>query len=110
MLAMPQMRPVARSPVPNQPNTFAVTYEGGSSPRELLEYIVIQARAAAKGLKATSAKEDDVVQADLTEEELRVSMDQHLKQVEEKRKVNIDGENAVLLSFWYVCWSLHVCT
>lgn len=109
MMAMPQMRPVSSSPIPNQPKDFAVIYEGGPSPRELLEYIVIQATAAVKGLQATgTAGADDGKKKDMTEEEMRVTMEQYKKEEEEKKKARGEGENEVLMDFWYVLLPPHI--
>lgn len=99
MLAMPSMRPTTSTPLPNHPNDFAVVYEGGASPRELLEYIVIQAKAAVKGLQATGTPADDE-KTEMTEEEMRVSVEQHAKDEEAKRKARSEGENEILLDFW----------
>lgn len=53
MLAMPQMRPVKSELDPKDPNRRVVIYEGASSPRELLEVCVIQAKAALKSFSDT---------------------------------------------------------
>ncbi|OCF34329.1 hypothetical protein I316_03843 [Kwoniella heveanensis BCC8398] len=74
MLAMPQMRPVKTKPSLDGADQVIVTYEGSSSPRELLESCVIQAQAALKSLHgfavATQESKDEIV----TEEDLRISM------------------------------------
>lgn len=98
MLAMPQMRPVASEPTPH-PETVTTTYEGSPSPRELLEYIVIQARAALKGLSATSGVEAEATK-EVGEDELRMSVSERKKQQEEKRREMMGDENEMLLVFW----------
>lgn len=100
MLAMPQMRPVRISPIPNQQGVVTVTYEGSASPRELLESVVIQAKAALKGLESTSAKRDKAEDKEMTEEEMRQSKDE-AKAAAEKKKVELAAdENQQLHEFW----------
>nr|XP_018260191.1 uncharacterized protein I303_07108 [Kwoniella dejecticola CBS 10117]OBR82349.1 hypothetical protein I303_07108 [Kwoniella dejecticola CBS 10117] len=92
MLAMPQMRPVSVSPCPDDLQSHIVTYEGTSSPRELLENCVIQAQAALKGLQSVSelSKTNEI---HMTEEDKRVSKAElarreRVKQEEEKSDAN----------------------
>lgn len=58
MLAMPSMRQSSERPGPDT-NSVTVTYCAGSSPRELLETIVIQATAALKGLDTAKVPEPE---------------------------------------------------
>ena len=48
-----------------------IVYEGSASPRELLEGLAIQARAAIKGLEGT--KPQEIVTEELTEEQKRMT-------------------------------------
>ncbi|ORY34658.1 hypothetical protein BCR39DRAFT_513852 [Naematelia encephala] len=95
LLAMPQMRPTKIEPGQDD-NTVRITYEGASSPRELLESCVIQAQAALKGLRSTSVEETT---GSPTEEEKRLSAteaaNKALKRIEEES----NDENRVLKAF-----------
>lgn len=62
---MPQMRLTKKESIPERSSRsrkkgsghrVLITYEASASPRELLEYCVIQAQAALKGLDATSTR------------------------------------------------------
>jgi hypothetical protein len=92
MLAMPQMRPAKHEPLPDQPGSMLVTYEGSPSPRELLESVVIQARAALKGLEGTATKDEQAKDSG-DEEMLRMSAAEKLR---ERR----NDANARLEDFW----------
>ncbi|KAL1660626.1 hypothetical protein GGF50DRAFT_106202 [Schizophyllum commune] len=72
-----------------------IVYEGSAGPRELLESIAIQARAALKGLEGMKAQEPSEVE--LTEEQKRMTNDNKGKSREEPRAMN--EENERLLSF-----------
>lgn len=100
MLAMPQMRPTSSSPLPDSPDQQQVTYEGSSSPRELLESVVIQAKAALKGLKATSGAKKQQPEAEMTEKEMRVSKEEAMKAEEERKREMKNDENNILREFW----------
>jgi hypothetical protein len=108
MMAMPIMVPVSVSalkpqaaPSSSKKNVKSrpalrertIVYEGSSSPRELMESVVIQAQAAIKGL----GSDDSSKTQELTEEEKR----QNVLDVKGKQKdTAISGENAKLRSFW----------
>nr|XP_019043448.1 ubiquitin-conjugating enzyme family protein [Kwoniella bestiolae CBS 10118]OCF22378.1 ubiquitin-conjugating enzyme family protein [Kwoniella bestiolae CBS 10118] len=99
MLAMPQMRPISTSPCPGDPNSVTVTYEGSSSPRELLENCIIQAQAALKGLQSVdniSRPSDDVM---MTEEDLRISKAELARRLREKKEEEKQDANYQLRSF-----------
>ena len=100
MLAMPQMRPVSSVQSSADPKQLVVTYEGASSPRELLESCVIQAQAALKGLEATAFKEH-FGQGE-TEEELQMSTERILEQQREQVEARRTDENTQLKEFWFV--------
>ncbi|KAL1412563.1 hypothetical protein Q8F55_000310 [Vanrija albida] len=91
MLAMPQMRPVRTEPGPDK-DTVNVVYEGGPSPRELLESVVIQATSALKGLTSTAAKEEEKA-VDLTQSVNALDIVQPLAPVED------DDQNGALKTF-----------
>nr|XP_019009265.1 uncharacterized protein I206_05913 [Kwoniella pini CBS 10737]OCF48046.1 hypothetical protein I206_05913 [Kwoniella pini CBS 10737] len=98
MLAMPQMRPVSIAPCPDSPGFITVTYEGSSSPRELLENCVIQAQAALKGLQAVSdiSKPKEI---DMTEEEKRLSRAEVARREREQKEGERLDANAQLRTF-----------
>ncbi|WWC95452.1 hypothetical protein V866_002316 [Kwoniella sp. B9012] len=99
MLAMPQMRPISSEPLPRDPRSVTVTYEGASSPRELLENCVIQAQAALKGLKSVdniSKSSEDVM---MTEEDLRISKAELARREREKKQEERQDSNYQLRSF-----------
>jgi hypothetical protein len=105
MLGMPQMRPVKSLISPTDPAQRFVTYEGAASPRELLESCVIQAKAALKGLKATTAVQVDEPDPVDEEERLRMTAEEW-KAKQTKKAKNIDAQNAELEAFWWVNISL----
>ncbi|KAK0230796.1 hypothetical protein IW262DRAFT_1340488 [Armillaria fumosa] len=72
-----------------------IVYEGSSSPRELLEGIVIQAQAALKGLEGMKLVEDGP--KELTEEEKRMTINPKGKAKETGPVVS--EENQALISF-----------
>lgn len=72
-----------------------MVYEGSSSPRELLEGIAIQAQAALKGLEGTKPQETS--QAELTEEQKRMTVD--LKGKAKEQTLELTDENQKLLDF-----------
>jgi len=71
-----------------------IVYEGSSSPRELLEGLAIQARAAIKGLEGTKVQEP--VSEELTEEQKRMTVDTKGKEV---ATTTMSDENQKLLNF-----------
>lgn len=92
MLAMPQMRPIRTEPGPDR-DSVSVVYEGGPSPRELLESVVIQATSALKGLTATAAKEEEKA-IDLTQSVNALDIVQPPVVVDE------EDQNGSLQAFW----------
>ncbi|KAI0041565.1 hypothetical protein FA95DRAFT_1548568 [Auriscalpium vulgare] len=74
----------------------AITYEGSSGPRELLEAIVIQAQAAIKGLEGTKPAEAPA--AEMTEEQKRVTHESKGKEKEVSTST-LSEENQKLLTF-----------
>ncbi|WVF68400.1 hypothetical protein IAT40_003165 [Kwoniella sp. CBS 6097] len=86
MLAMPQMRASKISPSPDAPNQVIVTYEGASSPRELLESCVIQAQAALKSLQGFAAAAQEEKDETMTEEDKRISMAEQARREREKKE------------------------
>lgn len=99
MLAMPQMRPAKYEPLPDQPGSMSVTYEGSPSPRELLESVVIQAQAALKGLEGTATK-DEPAKDSGDESMLRMSAAEVAKEKADKLKERRHDANARLEDFW----------
>ncbi|GFZ49786.1 hypothetical protein JCM24511_07189 [Saitozyma sp. JCM 24511] len=98
MLAMPQMRPAKYEPLPDQPGSMSVTYEGSPSPRELLESVVIQAQAALKGLEGTATK-DEPAKDSGDESMLRMSAAEVAKEKADKLKGRRHDANARLEDF-----------
>ncbi|OXC68093.1 hypothetical protein AYX13_03304 [Cryptococcus neoformans] len=97
MLGMPQMRPAKSVPSPTISNSLIVTYEGAPSPRELLENIVLQAKAALKGLEGIQPAQIEGLM--LTEEELRTNIkEMEKKEAERVEKESLD-ENSILKAF-----------
>lgn len=102
MMAMPIMVVTSVKTVPSRklPKGSArvrertTTYEGSSGPRELLEAIVIQARAAVKGLEGPKQNEPVV---EMTEEEKRMTSDEKGKAKDTGRTQS--EENAKMLKF-----------
>ncbi|KAK4687368.1 hypothetical protein P7C73_g2746, partial [Tremellales sp. Uapishka_1] len=98
MMAMPQMRPTNRKTVTAKKGVteIQVTYEGSPSPRELLENCVIQARAALRGLEATSVppegEEDEF-------EELTMSLEDKAERERERVAEEKLDENCQLKEF-----------
>ncbi len=108
MLAMPQMRPVKSESLPrpsssgpHSPKQIQITYEGASSPRELLESCCIQAQAALKGLQSmpatqlSSAEEDEEIG-------MRLSIREVARRAAKKWDEEIIDENVQLKLFWSV--------
>ncbi|KAI0717965.1 ubiquitin conjugating enzyme family protein [Fomitopsis betulina] len=102
MMAMPIMVVTSVKTVPSKksPRGSArvrertTTYEGSSGPRELLEAIVIQARAAVKGLEGPKLNEPVV---EMTEEEKRMTSVEKGKAKDTGRTQS--EENAKMLKF-----------
>jgi hypothetical protein len=105
MLAMPSMRPVKAEVDEKNQTCKIVTYEGASSPRELLENCVIQATAALKSLQeppksASTVKEQMAEKKKLMEELRRTKEEQG-----EAMKVEVDQQASnqdkeLLRVFW----------
>jgi hypothetical protein len=72
-----------------------IVYEGSSSPRELLEGLAIQARAAIKGLEGT--KPQEVVSEELTEEQKRMTVE--AKEKEAAQTSVLSDESQKLMNF-----------
>lgn len=72
-----------------------IVYEGSASPRELLEGLAIQARAAIKGLEGT--KPQEIVTEELTEEQKRMTID--TKGKEAASTPALSDENQKMLDF-----------
>ncbi|WVO14986.1 hypothetical protein L204_102629 [Cryptococcus depauperatus] len=100
MLGMPQMRPVRTRPLEGSEDSLVVTYEGAPSPRELLEFVAIQAQAALRGLRhvGSTASEETKVDQEMTEEELQTSKEDIQKKAMTKPEGPRD-ENATLEAF-----------
>jgi len=73
----------------------AIVYEGSAGPRELLESIVIQARAAIKGLEGVKSAEQ--VKEEMTEEQKRMTAKGKGK--EKETSPALGDENEKLLTF-----------
>ncbi|KAG6337349.1 hypothetical protein ID866_1722 [Astraeus odoratus] len=71
-----------------------IVYEGSAGPRELLEAIVIQARAAIKGLEGTRSAEPE--EEEMTEEQKRMTKG---KGKEKESSPSLSDENEKLLAF-----------
>lgn len=105
MMGMPIMVLVSSKPVvkksgssrgPSKVRERALTYEGSSGPRELLESIFIQAQAALKGLESSIPPEAAI--AEMTEEEKRMTSGDKGK-AKAADHAAMSPENAQLLSF-----------
>ncbi|TFK28765.1 ubiquitin conjugating enzyme family protein [Coprinopsis marcescibilis] len=72
-----------------------IIYEGSSSPRELLEGLAIQARAAMKGLEGN--KPQETVSEELTEEQKRMTVEANAKEAVQAQ--NLSDESQKLLNF-----------
>ncbi|KAJ6485001.1 ubiquitin conjugating enzyme family protein [Mycena vitilis] len=103
MMAMPIMTVASVKSVTTRksPNNTpirerTIIYEGSAGPRELLEAIVIQAHAAIKALEGVKVPE--VTDAELTEEQKRMTVDTKGKSKEVSATV-ADSENQKLLTF-----------
>ncbi|KAH9482978.1 Baculoviral IAP repeat-containing protein 6 [Psilocybe cubensis] len=99
MMAMPIMVVASVKSVVaknNQARERTIVYEGSSGPRELLEGIAIQARAALKGLEGNKVVEP--TPEELTEEQKRMTVDAKEKAEEEITSITSD-ENMKLLRF-----------
>jgi Mg/Co/Ni transporter MgtE len=104
MLAMPQMRPVKSEVDPKDPSCRIVTYEGASSPRELLEVCVIQAKAALKSLNET--RPAGLCEGDMKERLRQEALQRTKEEQEEAIKAEaewdeINAEDDQLKAFWY---------
>ncbi|KIY34108.1 ubiquitin-conjugating enzyme family protein [Cryptococcus gattii E566] len=97
MLGMPQMRQAKSVLSPTVPSSLIITYEGAPSPRELLENVVLQAKAALKGLEGVPLTQIEGLE--LTEEELRTNIKElEKKEAERVERESLD-ENSVLKAF-----------
>jgi hypothetical protein len=110
MMAMPQMRPIKSEPDEEDPNYRVVTYEGASSPRELLENCVIQARASLKGLKGIQVTVAERKSPSTTEKQDKRKAEKALqltKDEDETARANLEGsktEDEQLSHFWWVTY------
>jgi hypothetical protein len=103
MMAMPCMVPVSVKAVAAKKPTKGgrpirertIVYEGSSGPRELLEAIVIQARAALRGLESNKAPDSEP--EEMTEEQKRMTNDTKGKAKE--AQVTLPDEHLKLLNF-----------
>jgi hypothetical protein len=99
MMAQPVMLPVTTSITTKRGSPIRekkITYEGSASPREMLEYIVIQASTAIKGLEGL--RPADPNDAEMTEEQKRTTgIGLGTTKVEED--ATLSGENLRLLEF-----------
>lgn len=84
------------------PKQVLVTYEGASSPRELLESCCIQARAALRGLRSTACNDEFGTEKEEDETILRLSKAEAAERDEERREEERQDENFVLKEFWFV--------
>jgi hypothetical protein len=103
MLAMPQMRPVKSEVDPKDPSCRIVTYEGASSPRELLENCVIQAKAALKSLNET--RTSGLCEGDQQEKQRQEALQRTKEEQEEALKAEAEwddtnAEDDQLKAFW----------
>jgi DNA-binding NarL/FixJ family response regulator len=105
MLAMPSMRAVKAEVDEKNPTCKIVTYEGASSPRELLENCVIQATAALKSLqeppKSASTVKEQLAEKRKLMEELRRTREEQgeaMKAEVDQQASNQDKE--LLRVFW----------
>ena len=99
MMAMPIMVVASIKAVTaknNQIRERTIVYEGSSGPRELLEGIAMQARAALKGLEGNRIP--DALPEELTEEQKRMTVEMRDK-VEEQTVATVSDENQKLLRF-----------
>ncbi|WWC92891.1 uncharacterized protein L201_007853 [Kwoniella dendrophila CBS 6074] len=99
MLAMPQMRPISMVPCPDDKQSVTVTYEGSSSPRELLENCVIQASAALKSLRSIDNSVAPRGDALMTEEDLRISKAEQARRDQNELEYQKQDANHQLRSF-----------
>ncbi|KAG6821257.1 hypothetical protein H0H93_002367 [Arthromyces matolae] len=104
MMAMPIMVVVSNKPVVLKKSSAkasssirerTIVYEGSSSPRELLEAIVIQAQAALKGLEGS--KPQEAQEGEPTEEQKRMTID--LKGKAKEQTSELSEENQKLYDF-----------
>lgn len=98
MLAMPQMRVASITTNCDDPSQRKIVYEGSSSPRELLESCVIQARAALRGLSAMSGVK--VEQHVDSEEAKRLNKKEAEAVAYEQSLEKPTNENLQLECFW----------
>lgn len=101
---MPQMRPVKSEVDPKDPSCRIVTYEGASSPRELLENCVIQARAALKSLEGIEEEGNDGSREEKRRQEAlcRTREEQEEAMKAEVQWTETSAEAQELKGFWYV--------
>lgn len=107
MLAMPQMRPTKFEVDEKDPNFWTVTYEGASSPRELLENCAIQAKAALKSLSEIHKSiegecSDEQKEARRLEAAYRTKEEQEAAMKAEAEWQETSVEDDKLKAFWYV--------
>ncbi|KAF6762638.1 ubiquitin conjugating enzyme family protein [Ephemerocybe angulata] len=103
MMAMPimvvasvkEVKTLKRSPKSSAIRERTIVYEGSASPRELLEGLAIQARAAIKGLEGSKTQE--TVEEELTEEQKRMTVD--TKGKETASQPVLSDDNQKLLDF-----------
>ncbi|WVQ77522.1 hypothetical protein IAR50_007208 [Cryptococcus sp. DSM 104548] len=99
MLGMPFMRPARSAQTVGDARSLTITYEGAPSPRELLENVVIQARAALRGLQGVQPADEGEKDRKLTEEELRASKAEVDRLALKKLEQEKDDENSALKAF-----------
>jgi hypothetical protein len=107
MLAMPQMRPVKSEIDPKDASCRIVTYEGASSPRELLENCVIQARAALDSLEKTKRNGYDAEDEEQVKKRRLEALSRTKEEHEEALKAEAEwdetnAEDVQLKAFWYI--------
>ena len=105
MLAMPQMRAVKAELDEKNPTCKIVTYEGASSPRELLENCVIQAKAALKSLqqppKSSSTQKEQLNEKRELLEALKRTKEEQIKVFKtEAEKQASEQDKELLRVFW----------
>jgi len=105
MLAMPQMRTVKAELDEKNPTCKIVTYEGVSSPRELLENCVIQAKAALKSLqqppKSSSTQKEQLNEKRELLEALKRTKEEQIKVFKtEAEKQASEQDKELLRVFW----------
>lgn len=103
---MPQMRPTNSEIDANDPNCRIVTYEGASSPSELLENCVIQAKAALKSLAEVAKTGVDQNCEEETERRRMEALGRTREEQEAAMKAEAEWnetnpEDEQLRAFWY---------